>query len=185
MDAGRAGKNSHYGSDSYRHVEPILRKSRELLIVSPYIDDYYASYLASRPSRKKTYVISSSIRKSASRRLAAGRGKDAAFAVFVLAAVNALMYQIGAFNALVLFASLLFSVYCVWFALTHRSGISLKVPRNFVHAKMYVGDGVAVEGSANLTYAGMHKNVEEVRVFTDADEVEAMRRSFWSLWNSL
>ncbi len=175
---------SYYGSDSFRHVEPMLRRSRELLIVSPYIDDYYASMLASDSSKRSVYVISSSIHAGTAKRLGGSRLGDAALAVFVLFAINALMLLLHAFVVLVALASALISMYAVWFALRRKSAVRLKVPKRFVHAKMYIGDGMAVVGSANLTYAGMHRNVEEVRVVTDGKEVEAMRRSFWRLWNS-
>ncbi len=185
MELGKGGGGAYYGSGSYRQVEPILHSSGELLIISPYIDDYYASYLASHSSKRRVYVISSSIHYRTAKKLKGSRIGDAALAVFVLAAINALMLQLGIFNVPVAVASLLISVYVVWFALSHRSGVRLKVPKSFVHIKMYVGEGTAAEGSANLTYAGMHKNIEKVHVVTDQDEVEAMRRSFWRLWKSL
>lgn len=175
---------SYYGSSSYVHVEPLLRKSGRLLIVSPYIDDYYAYRLA-RSHSKEVYVISSSIHADTAKKLMGSRLGDAAFAVFVLAAINTLMLQLSMFSVPVFAVSVLFSAYVVRHALRHRNGVRLKVPKQFVHAKMYIGDGIAVEGSANLTYAGMHRNIERIRVVTEVGEIEAMRKSFWRLWGSV
>ena len=54
---------------------------------------------------------------------------------------------------------------------------------NFIHAKMYVIDNkYAVDGSCNLTRAGLWNNVEHVNVYDFADEVQAIKESFEKIW---
>ncbi len=174
---------SYSGKHTYRHVERLLRRERNLMIVSPYIDDYYARYLMRHCRGKNVRVLSSSMRPEAARRL---RGRDmgpaVTFAMLVAAANLALFFLGRAFPAFVAI-SVAAAAALVVFSYRRRNGISLRVPRDFVHAKMYVGDDMAIEGSANLTYAGMHGNVEHVSVTFDRERIVELKRQFASLWN--
>ncbi len=58
----------------------------------------------------------------------------------------------------------------------------VKVPaEKFVHAKIYVVDGVAVVGSANLTWKGLHENVECLVVMR-GEAAEAVKKAFEEIW---
>ena len=67
----------------------------------------------------------------------------------------------------------------------NKKGISLKVPKEFVHAKLYIGDSKAIESSANLTFTGMHKNIEHARVIDSPEDLSKLRKEFESLWKDL
>lgn len=180
-----ARTSSYYGKRAYKYVDKLLKGEKDLLIVSPYLDDYYAAYLAKHSHGRKRYIISSSIRSSAAKKLQRNQLSNSLTSAFLAASVNWLLFLIGSFNLPFAIASVGSGLALVAYSLLHRNRIYLKVPKEFVHVKMYVGDSVAVEGSANLTYAGMHKNIETVRLIRDAKEIEALKRQFWTLWNSL
>ncbi|MDE1874258.1 MAG: hypothetical protein KGI04_04040 [Candidatus Micrarchaeota archaeon] len=181
----RARTSSYYGKRAYRYVDKLLKDERNLLIISPYIDDYYAAYLARHASGRKRYIISSSIRGSAAKKLQKNQLSNSAAATFLAVSVNSLLFLIGGFSALIAFFTIAFGAILVAYSLAHRNRIYLKVPKEFVHVKMYVGERVAIEGSANLTYAGMHKNIETVRLIRDQRAIDALKRQFWTMWNSL
>jgi phosphatidylserine/phosphatidylglycerophosphate/cardiolipin synthase-like enzyme len=66
----------------------------------------------------------------------------------------------------------------------HSTAMQLKVIKDkFVHEKLYISNGTAVTGSANLTYSGMHKNIEHVELTRDVKEVSELTRHFEELWN--
>ncbi|VVB76767.1 PLD-like domain protein [uncultured archaeon] len=175
---------SYSGSSSYLYVEDLLRRQKNLLIVSPFIDGYYARYLLSHSHGKNIRIISSSMQDDAAKLLRNTDLRPAlgfASAVFVAnVAFFLLGWQFIAFAALSSIAAAAF----IALSFKKHSGITVKVPKSFVHAKMYIGDDLAIEGSANLTYAGMHKNVEHVEVITDRARVAELRRQFIELWNS-
>lgn len=182
----RERTSSYYGKRAYKYVDKILKDEKNLLIISPYIDDYYAAYLAAHSHGKKIYIISSSITASATKRLHRNDAfRSSITAIFLSVSVSWLLFLLDVFNPILAFASIAAGVLLVSYSFMRRSNIYLKIPKDFVHAKMYVGDSSAVEGSANLTYAGMHKNIESVRPISDPAEVDALKRQFWTLWNSL
>ena len=175
---------SYSGKDSYRHVERILRSERNLLIVSPYIDGHYAGFLVRHSRGKRIRVLSSSMQPDAYRKL---RGRNIAPAVtfaMMAAAFDAILFLLG--MQFLPFALVTAAIAALFIALSFRGNknISVKVPRDFVHAKMYIGDNVAAEGSANLTYAGMHKNVEHIDVIYDRKRIADLKRQFAALWDS-
>ncbi|MEM3781639.1 MAG: phospholipase D-like domain-containing protein [Candidatus Micrarchaeaceae archaeon] len=174
-----------YGSRSYKHVEKIIKESSVLRIVSPYIDPYYAKFLVRHAKGKRIYIMSSSISKTAKAKLK--RRSFSRFALFVtfLLLLNAVVQREQPALAL---ASLLCSLFYLLVYLEDyesKKGIVLKVPRQFVHAKLYIGDSAAVEGSANLTFAGMHRNIEQTRLIQDKDELRELAREFDRLWHRL
>ncbi len=63
------------------------------------------------------------------------------------------------------------------------SNLKVKVAKGkFVHEKVYIGNDIAIVGSANLTYNGMHKNVEHIDVIKDDARIRQLREHFESLW---
>lgn len=55
----------------------------------------------------------------------------------------------------------------------------------FIHEKVYLCEGRAITGSANLTYSGLHRNLEHVEVIVARDRLEGLAAHFGGLWDSL
>lgn len=54
----------------------------------------------------------------------------------------------------------------------------------FVHSKMYVvDDDFAVDGSANLTYAGLWNQVNNIHVYDTPEEVSRIKNTFDKIWD--
>ena len=176
--------HSYSGRESYRYVERILRNERNLLIVSPYIDDYYAKYLVGHSRGKRIRILSSSMQPGAARRLRGGGPGLVTKFLIVLASLNLLFYLAGAQVLAFLAVSSFAAVLSFMFSFRKRSNISVRVPKDFVHAKMYLGDGVAAVCSANLTYAGMHRNIEHIDVIRDRKRIGDLKRQFSEMWDS-
>ncbi len=180
-------KNSHSsGVDNYRHVERLLRSGREICIISPYIDAYYAATIRRYANRKRFYIISSKLDTKARSILESGVSW---LGVVVFAAVVAFVIWLLFVLMLLTLAILLLAGIAVLariavFKVFSRNGIRLKVPRHFVHAKMYMSERMAISGSANLTYKGMHSNVEHIDVIYDPKEILEFKKQFWRIWDS-
>jgi phosphatidylserine/phosphatidylglycerophosphate/cardiolipin synthase-like enzyme len=176
---------SYYGQDSHKHVDRLLKYEKNILIVSPYIDDYYANYIIRNSGGKKVHIISSSIKQSAAKRLTENRMRSMAMFAILIAAINIVLLPLGIFALYFAISSI--GVVSALFisSLFPKRMVYLKIPKEFVHAKMYVGERTAIEGSANLTYNGMHKNIERISVTHNSGKISESKREFWKLWNSL
>ncbi len=178
------GTDAYYhGQSSYRYVERLLRRGRELYIVSPYIDAHYARFIKSISGNKRIYIISSSMSSDASALLSGGRSPWPAITLsLILVLIDYLawlihpdLYLPAASMLVILFSALLF--------LRKKPGIiRIKKPAAFVHAKMYISEGEAIEGSANLTYSGMHRNIEGISIVHDGKRIDEMKEHFWRMW---
>ncbi len=175
---------SYSGSESYRYVEKLLESEKNILIVSPYIDNYYAKYLVAHAGGKRMYVISSAIQQKAEKILRGGGFREMAAAA--LSAIFLILIAASFFVLYLVFIAIPLGAIIFWFRLQseRRANVHLKIPKRFVHAKMYIGDGCAVEGSANLTFSGMHRNIESIRMVSDAGEISEMKGQFWKMWNA-
>ncbi len=174
-----------HGRESHRYVEDLIRNGKEICIVSPYIDAYYASFLRKNAFRKKIYILSSSLDPTAKKILQA---EGFTLGVFVFAALVAIMDVLFLYARLMNIELLLASVGIVLlriaiFRIFDKNMIRIRIPHNFVHAKIYVSGKMAVSGSANLTYRGMHSNIEHIEVTRDRSAVERLRKEFWELWD--
>jgi phosphatidylserine/phosphatidylglycerophosphate/cardiolipin synthase-like enzyme len=181
------GNRYVHGRESYRYVEKLIRSGNEVCIVSPYIDPYYAAFIRKNAHARRFYVVSSSLDRGAARILTSRSSPIGVvlFATLVLCidyAVSVLGFLSAAI--LLLSASVIFLRFAV-FKVFGRNMISLRMPKNFVHAKIYVSDRMAINGSANLTYRGMHSNIEHIEITTEKAAVEKLRREFWDLWGSV
>lgn len=174
------------GTGTYRHVEPLLGKARELYVISPFIDAYYAKFLSRGIRARKVYILSSSIGPEAESLLRSRRSVAPLCIAVVIAVANAVPLFYGLFSPYIVAASAMASclLLLAYAADRLREPVVLKRPHGVYHMKMYVSDKKAIKGSANLTYAGMHRNHESVSVFSDRADVESMRREFWRIWNS-
>ncbi|MGA3020527.1 MAG: phospholipase D-like domain-containing protein [Candidatus Micrarchaeales archaeon] len=176
---------SYYGQDSHKHIDKLLRNEKNILIISPYIDDYYANHIVRNSRGKSVHIISSSIKQSAAKRLTENRVRGMAMFTFLIITINLVLFSLGIFALYFAIASLAVVSFLIIFSRFPKRRIYLKIPKEFVHAKMYVGDRTAIEGSANLTYSGMHKNIERINVTHDIRKISESKREFWRLWNSL
>ncbi len=180
-------KSRHSGGmDNYRQVERLISHGKEVYIVSPYIDPYYAAMIRRYAHRKRFYIISSSI-ESKARQILESKGSWLGVALFV-AIVALVLWVLFALSLLNLDIALVALVAVIAriavFKIFSRNRIRLKVPRRFVHAKMYISERMAISGSANLTYKGMHSNVEHIDIAYGPKEILDFKKEFWRMWDS-
>ncbi|MDE1869648.1 MAG: hypothetical protein KGH71_01520 [Candidatus Micrarchaeota archaeon] len=178
---------SYSGKECYRYVDGLIRGAETLLIVSPYIDKYYAAFLLKNSKGKKVKIISSSIERQARDLLTRGRfPKEVLFALIWVAALDLLLYflQFYEYSLYVFLLALLLLLDLLVSASSRPTNIEMRIPQEFVHVKMYLGGPAAILGSANLTYKGMHVNVEHIELIENADRIRELERQFWTLWNS-
>jgi phosphatidylserine/phosphatidylglycerophosphate/cardiolipin synthase-like enzyme len=175
---------SYCGSESYRHVDRLLKDEREVLIVSPYIDDYYAEFLLRHSGGKTFRILSSSMKESAAKKLRSSRIPGALALNLIILIVNVMFLYAGKLSSL--FSAITFSLSLLYLAsaFLSRNRIYIRTPKAFIHAKMYVGNSAAIEGSANLTYPGMHRNIEQISMTKEGKRISEMKREFWRLWNA-
>jgi len=175
---------SYYGQDTYKNVEKLIRSEQNILIVSPYIDDYYARYLVNHARGKSIHILSSSVKRSAAKKLGSGKPREAIYFVFLVAFFNILFLSIKILE--IYFVTVSFTIAFLWllYSVLDKRKIYLREPKEFVHVKLYIGDRAAIDGSANLTYAGMHKNVERINVTRDRARIAELKKQFWGMWNS-
>jgi len=176
----------HYsGKDCHVYVEKLIRSSKELMIVSPYVDSYYADFLRRNSSGKNIMLLSSSIDNSA---LKVMRARPHIFTIsailFVLVLLDISEYYVGILNMASILATAFFAAVLVVTLMIKGSGVKIRRPIDFVHMKMYISDNQAIHGSANLTFSGMYKNVEHIEVISDPNVIETFRKDFMKLWNS-
>ncbi|MGC8710705.1 MAG: phospholipase D-like domain-containing protein [Candidatus Micrarchaeia archaeon] len=184
-------RKEYSGTNSYKYVEPLIRRGRRILIVSPYIDPYYARFLLKHSKGREIDIISSSIDKRAEKLLTKGNFPGTLLSLLVIfAGLSYLAFATGSGIIMPKYLplSLLFATLVLAVAFSYRlkrrrpKGIRLKIPREFVHVKLYVNERTAISGSANLTYRGMHKNVEHLQISNSEKESKEAARSFWGLW---
>ncbi|MHB1830099.1 MAG: phospholipase D-like domain-containing protein [Candidatus Micrarchaeaceae archaeon] len=175
----------YYGSSAYKYVDDLISKKGDILIVSPYIDRYYAELILKKSKGSRFYVISSSIEGRALEILG---DKHSQLWLIGYLALSAIMFWL-AFSIGIRWPYLLISLVPLAIgAIKHLgrgSKMALKVPRKFVHAKMYISDGMAITGSANLTYSGTHKNSEHINIIYDEEEISRLKDQFWEIWRGI
>ncbi|MFP3279232.1 MAG: phospholipase D-like domain-containing protein [Candidatus Micrarchaeota archaeon] len=171
--------------EQYKHVEKLIRRSKNLFIVSPYIDEYYARFLLKHARNKKIYIISSSPEGKAKKMLTKGSFPSLTFLLSVIMfSLYYLLWLAGlSYIPILIIGSLFFALFIVRLSTRKPKNIKLKVPKEFIHAKFYVGDAEAITGSANLTYRGMHKNIEHLEISNDPNYIKKLKAEFWRMWN--
>ncbi|MGC8651778.1 MAG: phospholipase D-like domain-containing protein [Candidatus Micrarchaeia archaeon] len=185
----RDTQEQYSGSESFRYVDRLLGgNDKELLIISPYISDYYAHKL-SKIRKKRIRIITSegslaegtalgSLHKAPRSRYA-----KAILYLAVLAVIFAYLDILYAVLAVLLIAVLVL----LFMARTREQSTNIEIKatgRQFIHEKMYVGDKMAIVGSANLTFSGMHKNIEHIEIIRDSAYIEKLRAHFEELWKT-
>jgi phosphatidylserine/phosphatidylglycerophosphate/cardiolipin synthase-like enzyme len=181
---GDLGNTYYYGSDTHRFINELIGRKGEIMLVSPYIDRYYAEALLRKSRGRKFYLISSSVEEDV---LGLLRGGSPLWIIAYLGLsmiLLGLLLFVGATGAALLLSLVPFAVGIIRGA-GRGSGVILKVPKQFVHVKMYISEGMAITGSANLTYKGTHKNVEQINIIYNKSDIEKLKEQFWSMWNKL
>ncbi|HUY70443.1 MAG TPA: phospholipase D-like domain-containing protein [Candidatus Baltobacteraceae bacterium] len=188
------GDEQYSGDSSYRFVDKLIAAdSRKLLVVSPYIGNSYAKMLISEARRKKVYVVTSQSSLEYDNSVLKGIPEIGAMKRYLKP-----MAYFSVITAFAIYFNLSYFVYplvaivLVFVALTYltyrktQSNFMLKVSREkFVHEKLYINDSEAIVGSANLTFSGMHKNVEHIQMIRDMKKRDALEDHFKKLWSSI
>jgi phosphatidylserine/phosphatidylglycerophosphate/cardiolipin synthase-like enzyme len=178
------------GSDSYKFVDRMIKEGgSELLVVSPYIDNYYTRVLMRTSRHRRVRVITSPeallYRNSLLRSIRSTHLKGYAEAAGYFTALSLIVLALRFYYIDVPIIAITAISYALMIRAFRSRAIRLKVIKDkFVHEKIYISNGTAVTGSANLTYSGMHKNIEHVEKTHDAKYVDALRRHFEELWAS-
>lgn len=185
-------EEGHSSTSSYEYVEPLLKeRARELLIISPYIGHRYARMLVELGKRKKVRVITSGSAAwldGYSYRYSRSLLFRRAGILAVLLVLSIFFLYLGPVRvggiAFILFLIVL-ALSWIRFRRARSSDIKVKVVRStFIHEKVYISDNKAVIGSANLTYPGMHSNMEHVEIINQKRRIEELRRHFHKLWKN-
>lgn len=182
--------DGHSSTYSYKYVEPLLKDdSNELLVISPYIGHGYAKMLVELGRRKKVKVVTSGTEgwlegytNKYSRHMLFKYLK--ALAGIAIVAIALAYIRLYLFSGIALLFFILISIIAYFkFTSTKSSDINVKVVRStFIHEKIYISGTRAVIGSANLTYQGMHKNLEHVELVTDLEKILELREHFDEVW---
>ena len=178
-----ARNESYSGPATYRLVEPILRKGKRIMVVSPYIDSYYAEFILRHSRGKRIRIIASSMDKRALNMLSRGKRSmlpmlySVCMAFITFLTINSDFYRLWPLPAAALAVSAMLSVRGA-----HGNDIIVRIPKRFTHAKMYINEECAANGSANLTYQGMHMNIEHIELIRNHGQRGELEREFWELW---
>ena len=183
---GPFGDSSMYysGNECYRHIEGLVSKGKDILIISPYIDEYYARFLLGKAGSRNIRILSSSMNGNAKKILTRNSNKGTIMAVIVvLAGTGYLAYGTRLFGAVVLISAV--AVAILLLSLANRGkGIVIRRPQGFVHAKLYISESKAIHGSANLTYNGTHSNIEHIEIIRDMEKIAKLRKEFERMWGN-
>ncbi len=183
---GDKEKNEHYyGSDTHKYINDMIKSTKKMYVISPYLDNYYAGIIASRSPTTEFYIISSSLENAAKTRLVGSSALPMILLSLVLSFMVLyleLMLGLRGYALLTCTMPLIFSMISRFAKSRSMGRIHLKVPKQFVHAKMYISDKQAISGSVNMTYKGTHSNVEHIEITRNPQEVEILREQFWKMW---
>ena len=178
--------NTHYcGIDTHKYINELLNSTGDILIVSPYIDSYYAKMLSDSGSGRKIYIIASSIEQEASRLLGSRKSPFMAVGYLLLSLLLISLSILSGLGRILIIISLIPATVGLGKYLSRKQSVVLKVPKQFVHAKIYISNRMAITGSANLTYKGTHRNLEQISLIYDKGEISRLRDQFWILWHKL
>ncbi len=177
------------GSDTYKYIDELINDNgSELKIVTPYLGISYARKLLSISKRKRIRLIVSGDQNKKDEdavKLLLNRGRriDWKLAFFLVIAMVASAF-IKVYLATLVFGLLLvLSIYLMYVLNPRGRRISVKIStRKFIHEKMYISDGKAIVGSANLTYSGTHRNVEHIEIIKGSRRIKELNEHFEDIW---
>ncbi len=180
-------KDWYSGSSSYKQINKLLRsKSKYIMISTPYIDNYYLKILGRISRKRKVMLVSSKASNKKIKKFMSNKIRKFSVMFFVVYLASLLgIWFMGLYlilqNAFV-YIPLIFSIVISIVS----KGTKLKVHiigNEFVHEKLYITEKLAITGSANLTYAGTHKNIEHIEIIEDLEKIRGLRKHFEKLWN--
>ena len=181
---------SYSGSESYRYVDPLIQGSRRVWIISPYIGKHYGEMLRNFRSDRDVRIITMNVKENAEGVLALSkrnpRRSHSLFGVsliMVLLVVLSYIYGLGLYVLAFTILFVIFIYQAIKAEAAKPAGRVKLMEGKLIHEKVYIGDGVAVVGSANLTYSGMHKNIEHIEVIKEGDRIAELEKHFRQLWN--
>lgn len=183
---------SYSGESSYRYVDQLIKNDDpELMIISPYISNYYTKMLIKLSGKKKIRVVTSDTslgyKDSLLNNLTGQsiKGYIKAIAFFFLLDLISIYLQ---FDYTTVILSLIVLILTVLAYKRHEninSNLQVKVTgKKFVHEKLYIASNMAIVGSANLTFNGMHKNVEHIEIIRAAEKIANLKKHFEEQWRS-
>jgi phosphatidylserine/phosphatidylglycerophosphate/cardiolipin synthase-like enzyme len=184
-------ERSYSGPSSYKFVDNLIKKSKgKLLIVSPFIDKYYARFLLNMTGGKNIYVVTSN---SGGNKDAINLLRKASIEAILESLIVVILFDIIMFYFRLYTVFLIVNIpfFAMWFLTIYRrrkilSKIHIKViTKQFVHEKLYISDTQAIVGSANLTYKGMHSNIEHIEITDELKRIKEFKKHFDQLWNGL
>jgi phosphatidylserine/phosphatidylglycerophosphate/cardiolipin synthase-like enzyme len=180
------------GDSSYKEIEGLIKSSRFLKIISPYISPYYAKMLLSASQKKEIKIITSN--SKINQRSISILSKKMNSKIYIksflyiitvgviFAVIQFYFLAILTIIALILVAALAL----IRYSSIRKRKLYLKVAfEKFIHEKLYISDNAAISGSANLTYSGLHKNIEHIEMIDDKSKIDALAEHFDSLWNGV
>ncbi|MGC8478729.1 MAG: phospholipase D-like domain-containing protein [Candidatus Micrarchaeia archaeon] len=178
---------SYEGTDTYKHIDRIIRKGTgTLLIITPFIGPSYANMLWKQAGKKEVYLVISNSKINAKAWKLFTRGRRGAYVrpIAYFAALSAILF----YFKIEAFAVLTIALTIVLLAIViakkgKRKNLHVKVSdKLFIHEKLYISDEEAITGSANLTFGGTHKNLEQISITKDPEEIKRLKEHFWSVW---
>ena len=187
-----SAEGEHYsGNSSYKYINQLIGGSdRELMIVSPYISNHYTKMLLKVCGKKRIRVITSEISfgyRGSMLKIINNKGLgDYVNAILYFAVLNAIVIYLRFFYIAVI--TILLLLLTLLLTMRRRRKISKNIRikttgEDFVHEKLYITDSAAIVGSANLTYNGMHKNIEHIEIIKDKAAIKALADHFNLLWD--
>ena len=183
-------EKGYSGNESYKFVDKLIDGNGDFLIITPYIDAFYAEKVLKAGGRRRIKIITSGApnNKEALALLAKGKKSWVRFVGIYFLVLAGLLYLAHFYNAALLSAGI-FVIVALFIVLRRINGkgkqanVEVKVVKNFfVHEKIYISVDSAIVGSANLTYNGMHKNIEHIEIISDPSRVAELKSHFNRLW---
>ena len=185
----KSGKTVGYsGSESWRHIDRLLESNgRHIKIITPFISDYYVDRILKIARKKKVYLLLSGAGKAeeaaVKRLLKRNRSLNLGMIAYLALIVAGLAYLKFYVYAAGVGAIALFALYYGMVLKPAGTKLFVKIATDrFIHEKLYLSDDTAIVGSANLTYAGTHRNVEHIEVINDPARVDELSLHFDGLW---
>ncbi|MGC8669725.1 MAG: phospholipase D-like domain-containing protein [Candidatus Micrarchaeia archaeon] len=182
-------KDEQYsGSQSFKYIDKLINsRDKELLVISPYISNYYVRLLLHKKKNVRIITSESSMSKNSllchlSTHSLLGHLK--AITYFIVFGIVLLLLNLKvAYTAAFIIAALLFANLIKNAITGFKTNINVKIVKNpFIHEKLYIGKDLAILGSANLTYNGTHRNVEHIEIITDKHKIKELKDHFEEYW---
>ncbi len=181
---------SYSGDSSYRYVDKLIKNNdRELMIVSPYISDYYIRMLLRKGNKQIRIITSNSSTSykgtSINKYIMGGTKGYVKATIFFLLLDLISIYLKFSYTTIILSAIVMvLLILAIRKFAKYGSNIKVKVSKGkFIHEKLYIGREIAIVGSANLTYNGMHRNLEHIDVIRDRERIDGLKEHFEQLWS--